>query len=52
LSTPSWDLSYLESVERRLRELASRIDELERTMKSIAISVQDAPESTAVKRRR
>ena len=53
MSTPSWDLSYLESVERRLRDLTSRIEKLEKTIKSIASSVLDAPEvSSPAKRRR
>jgi len=36
MSRPSWDLRYLEEVERRLRELEARVEDLEKKVSKIS----------------
>jgi hypothetical protein len=35
VSTPSWDIKYLEDVERRLKALEARAAELEKALKPV-----------------
>jgi hypothetical protein len=35
MSNPSWDIKYLENVERRLRRLEAKIDEIEKRVEAL-----------------
>jgi len=35
MSNPSWDIKYLENVERRLRSLEAKIDEIEKRVEAL-----------------
>ena len=35
MSNPSWDIKYLENVERRLRSLEAKIDEIEKRVETL-----------------
>jgi len=35
VSNPSWDIKYLENVERRLRSLEAKIDEIQKRLEAL-----------------
>jgi len=43
MSNPSWDIKYLENVERRLRSLEAKMDEVEQRVEALE---KDRPEES------
>ena len=43
MSNPSWDIKYLENVERRLRSLEAKMDEIEKRFEALD---KDRPEES------